>query len=94
MKENGLVNTEFIRKSYRSEEFQYKDFENLQIEGEMKVTIQKGDVHQIELNGKPHYLDKVEFVQLDKTLSITSENKYLRSPIYIQVFPALTLKIK
>jgi putative autotransporter adhesin-like protein/phage shock PspC-like protein len=85
MDEDGLVNLEFLRKSLRSEEFKYKDYENLQIEGQIKVTIKKGDVYKITLSGKPHYLDKVEFVQLDKTLTITSENDYLTSPIRMTI---------
>ncbi|MFT5166084.1 MAG: phage shock protein PspC (stress-responsive transcriptional regulator) [Saprospiraceae bacterium] len=92
MDENGLVNLEFLRKSLRSEEFKFKDFESLQIEGQIKVTIEKGAVHKITLSGKPHFLDKIEFVQLDKTLTITSENDYVTSPIRMTItLPQLNL---
>ncbi len=85
MDDNGLVNKKFLKKSQRSEEYDYTNFENLQIEGKMKVTIEKGDAFNISLKGKPSYLDKVDFVQLDKTLTITSENQNTRSPIRLTI---------
>lgn len=85
MQRDGLVNNAFLRKSRRSDEFKFKDFEKLQIDGEMKVIVEKGASFKIELSGKPTYLDKVKIIQLEQTLTVTSENNYVRSPIRVKI---------
>ena len=85
MESKGLINPNFIRKSQRSDEFQFKDFENLQIDGDLNVTVEKGTAFKIAMSGRPHYLDKVEIVQLQKTLNINFNNDYHSSPVRITI---------
>ncbi len=87
MGSNGLVNNDFVNRSQRSEEFKYKDFNSIQLDGHMKVTLQKGDEHKITMSGKPHFLDKVEVVQLEETLNITFDRDphYVSSPVRINI---------
>lgn len=88
MKSDGLVNPVFIRKSQRSDEFKFQDFENLQIDGQLEILIEKGGTYNIAMSGKPSYLDRVEIVQLEKTLNISFENNY-----HISSPPKITITI-
>jgi hypothetical protein len=87
MEAGGLVNKDFVSRSQRSEEFKYTDFNSLQLDGHMKVSVEKGDKFKITMSGKPHFLDKVEVVQLDKTLNISFDRDpyYVSSPVRISI---------
>ncbi len=86
MESNGLVNHAFIRKSQRSDEFNFINYDHLQLDGRIKVTIEKGDQYNIAMLGRPHYLDRVKVVQLDKTLSLSmTGNGYVTTPPRITI---------
>ena len=81
MEDNGLVNKDWLKKNKQNEEYDFKDFSQLQIDGNMKVMIEKGDQYKVAVTGKSNYLKRVEVVQLDKTLSISTDLKNPNSPI-------------
>ena len=85
MEDNGLVNKDWAKKNKMSEELNFKDFSNLQLEGKMKVHVEKGEQFKIAITGKEHYLKRVEAVQLEKTLSLITDLKDPSPPIRVHV---------
>ncbi len=85
MEDNGLVNKDWTKKNKMSEELNFKDFSSLQIEGRMKVQIEKGDNFKILVSGKENYLKRIESVQLEKTLSLVTDIRNPSSPIRVEI---------
>lgn len=85
MKENGLVNNDWAKKNKMNEERDFKDFSKLQIEGKVKVIVEKGDNFKVSITGKEKHLSRVEAVQLEKTLSLSTDLKNPSSPIRVHI---------
>ncbi|MEL6923062.1 MAG: DUF2807 domain-containing protein [Bacteroidota bacterium] len=68
----------------------YSDFSKVNIDGKMKVTIDRGDQFAVRLSGKEAYTRKVEIQQMGNNLHISSPIKRPGSPIRIHlVMPQL-----
>ncbi|MEM1323552.1 MAG: DUF2807 domain-containing protein [Bacteroidota bacterium] len=81
MESEGMVSHEYIAKNNKSSEFPFDNFEELQIEGKMKVSIEKGDNFQVRITGKEVYTKKVDITQLNQALIITADLKKSNSPV-------------
>lgn len=78
------------RKDHRSFS-QYKDFQELSIQGKMKVTIEKEEQYSIEVNGLEQYLNKVKVEQEQNKLFIKTSLEKTSSPIRVNIkMPTLT----
>ena len=70
---------------------QYQNFQQLDIKGKMKVTIEKADQYAIEATGKEQYLNKVKVEQDQQQLSIHTDLTKTSSPIRVTIkLPTLT----
>jgi hypothetical protein len=85
MEDNGLVNKDWSKKNKMSQELNFKDFSNLQLEGKMKVQVKKGDQFKISITGKEDYLKRIEAVQLGKTLSLVTDINEPSPPIRVEI---------
>ena len=85
MEKNGLVNIDWTKKNKKDKELDFKDFSRLQLEGKMKVQISKGDDFKVTVTGKENYLNRIEVVQLEKTLSLITDLQNPSSPIRVYV---------
>ena len=52
--------------------YEFSDFENLSVDGKMKVYVDKGDFN-IRLAAKDRYKEKIDFFKVGKTLNVTTE---------------------
>jgi len=68
--ENGFISPEYARRNNDLKIFDNKGFTKLEIEGSMKIEIEKSDQYYISVNGNERYTEKVELVQLGETLHI------------------------
>ena len=63
------------------EQYSHRDFNNVQIEGEIKVVISHAEEFNVRLTGKEVYTRKVDIVQTGENLTISSDLENPRSPI-------------
>lgn len=68
--------------------YDFSDFENLSIDGKMKVYVDRGD-YKIRLSGKDRYKDKVDFFKVGKTLNVTTELDHSRDISLYVTMPSL-----
>ena len=61
----------------------YKDFSKLKIDGKMKVYVEKGDQYKVHINGKKQHTEKVNVLQMDETLLVSTELERTSSPIRV-----------
>ena len=66
-------------------EFSFSDFSKINIDGLMKVNIEKGDQYNVRITGREVYTKKVELEQMGETLHISTELKRTSSPIRVYV---------
>ncbi len=85
MGDQGLVNPDYIRKNRREDEFTFQNFNQLQIDGKMKVNVEQGEAYNISMTGKPSLIEQVDVAQLGDILSISSEIRHPSSPIRVTV---------
>ena len=64
---------------------QYQDFQELSIQGKMKVTIEKGDEYSVEVKGKEQYINSVEIEQDAQRLSIHTNLSNTSSPLRVYI---------
>jgi len=83
MEKTGLVCHDYIKMNNQSEEFQYTDFDEVHIEGLMKVTIERGDAYELKITGRKEYTSKIEVSQSGKALLIESDLKRTNSPVRV-----------
>ncbi|MEO1513784.1 MAG: DUF2807 domain-containing protein [Bacteroidota bacterium] len=76
MEENGLVCHAYRQKHNYDRELDYEDFNHLIIDGGMEVLVEQADQFDVELEGKERYARNVEFAQMGKTLTISTNNNY------------------
>ena len=90
MGDQGLACTSCL-KDQDDAQLSFKDFTKLKIDGKMKVQINQGDEYKVNLNGRKHYTEKVEVVQMDETLLVSTELEHTSSPIRLYItMPQLT----
>lgn len=90
MGDQGLACTSCL-KDQDDAQLSFKDFTKLKIDGKMKVQINQGDEYKVNLNGRKHYTEKVEVVQMDETLLVSTELERTSSPIRLYItMPQLT----
>ena len=75
MEENGLVAKDYLKKHQDEREFGFIDYEDIQVEGMVKVNIKEGD-YSIKINGKSQYTKKVDVAILGNLVSITTDMDY------------------
>jgi len=69
----------------------YKDFSKLQLEGFMKITIEKGDKFEVELDGKEQYLNIIRLTQTGEQLAVRTNLGATSSPIRVYItMPSLS----
>ncbi len=81
----GLICIDCPESKVGDESFTFKDFTKLQIEGKMKVEINRSDEFRIHLTGKEVYTRKVEVVQTKEHLSISGDLKNPNSPVRLYI---------
>lgn len=85
MGRDGLVCLECPESKVGDETYSFKDFNQLQIEGKMKVTINKSDAYRVHLTGKEVYTRKVEMVQTKDKLMVNAALSNPRSPVRLYI---------
>lgn len=96
MKVDGLLGahkTEVPKQEKEDFDFrdEYKDFSRLHIEGNIKVYVEQGDQFSTKLTGRDHYLKKVEIIQSNEILAVTSPLSRTTAPIRLYItMPSLT----
>jgi len=70
----GFISPDYLTKNKSNSTFDYKDFSVLTIEGDMKVTVEKGDEFSISMEGRNANLKNVEAVQFGETLDFQYNN--------------------
>jgi energy-coupling factor transporter transmembrane protein EcfT len=85
--EDGFLSPEYARKNNDLKIFDNKGFTKLEIEGSMKIEIEKSDQFYISINGNEKYTEKVDLVQLGETLHISlDKNKHHSSkPVRLKI---------
>lgn len=78
MGEGGLACSSCISDE---DELSYQDFSKLKIDGKIKVNIERGDRFKISLNGRKHYTEQVNILQMEETLLVSTDLKHTNSPI-------------
>jgi len=84
MEEDGLVCSDCD--GYAKEEnndLTYTNFSKVNIDGMMKVEIEKGDQYKVRVTGKEAYTKKVEVNQMGETLHISTDLNRTGSPIRV-----------
>ena len=84
MGEDGLACTSCL-KDQEDSQLSYKDFSKLKIDGKMKVYIDQGDQYKVRLTGRKHYTEKVDIIQMEETLIISTELEHTSSPIRLYI---------
>ena len=83
MEKTGLVCHDYIKMNNQSEEFQYTNFDEIHVEGLMKVTVERGDVYELKITGRKEYTENIEVSQSGKALLIESDLKRTSSPVRV-----------
>lgn len=66
--------------------FQMSDFNKVKIDGNIKINIdQKEDSYEVRLEGREHFLEDIEVVQIDQTLMVSTEKERFPSPVYLHL---------
>jgi len=63
------------------DELSYQDFSKLKIDGKMKVNVARGDKYSVSINGRKHYTEQVDVLQMEETLIVSTDLKRTSSPI-------------
>lgn len=84
METTGLVCTNCDNLE-NEQKLQFSDFNKLKIDGKLKVQIDRGDEFKVSLNGKPHYVERVDVVNLDSTLNISAKLDGASSPVRLYI---------
>lgn len=84
MDEEGLIipgyqNTE--EESDETSEFEFIDFQRLNLKGKMKIYIERSDEYSMRLSGHESYKKKVEAIQTGDLLDISADFEKLKSPV-------------
>ena len=74
MEANGLVCPDYLSENKSDSTYEFKDFKVLTVEGNMKVTVEKGDEFSIRLEGRNANLKNMEVVQFGETLDFQYDN--------------------
>ena len=93
----GMFCPSYFKESNHQEDYSFKNFSKIQIDGDVKVNITKGDRYEININGNKKYTNKVEVFMFDKTLNISSNKRHHHHrPIVVNItMPSLeSLDIK
>ena len=85
MEKEGFIAHDYLKKHRDDREFDFKDFEDIQVEGMVEVDIKQGDTYSIEMFGKSKYTKQVEIVKVDKLLNISTEMNRRSSPVKIEI---------
>jgi hypothetical protein len=70
MTEDGLICEDWINRTNEVHPLNFSNFDQLQVEGPLKVFLERGDNYQVRLTGRKKYVDRTEINQLGRTLSI------------------------
>ncbi len=81
----GLICVECPESKVGDESYTFKDFTKIQIEGEMKVEINRSDEFKIHLTGKEVYTRKVDIIQTKEHLTISGDLKNPNSPVRLYI---------
>ena len=84
MEPTGLVCTNCDNKDHE-QKFQFSDFHNLKIDGNLKVQINQGENFDVNVSGRSHYVDRIDFVKLDSTLNISAKLDGASSPVRLYI---------
>ncbi len=85
MEKNGFMAHEYLKKNRDARDFDFTDYEDIQIEGMVEVDIKQGDTYSIEMFGKSKYTKQVEIVKVDKLLNITTDMNRRSSAVKIEI---------
>ncbi len=84
MSSEGLVCIDCPESKVEDKQFEWRDFKHLQIEGEMKVLIERGE-YGIRLTGKEVYTREIEVIKTGDILSISADYDDPISPVRLSV---------
>ena len=84
MSSEGLVCIDCPESKVEDKQFEWRDFKHLQIEGEMKVLIERGE-YGIRLTGKEVYTREIEVIKTGDILSISADYDDPISPVRLFV---------
>ncbi len=76
MKESGFVAQKWLDINSFEKQFDFKDFNRLNIEGDFKTTITYGDKYSVRVVGNKENSESLDIVQNSQTLSITGSVDY------------------
>ena len=85
MDAKGLMCPSYIAKNNHDQDYQVADFQNVMIEGRMKVVIERGDHYSVRLKGREVYTRKVDLVQHGNSLTVTADLKRTNSPVRLYI---------
>ena len=72
MGEKGLYCPSHFKETNYKEDYAFKDFTKVQIEGRLKVNITQGNKFKVDLNGDKKRADKVEVFMFGNTLNVSA----------------------
>ena len=84
METTGLVCTNCDNQE-NEQKRQFSDFNQLKIDGNLKVQINQGEEFDVGLNGRSHYIDRVDIVKIDQTLNISADLDASSSPVRLNI---------
>jgi len=76
MTKSGFISPEYAKKYKAKRSFDNKDFKILRVEGNVKMTVEKGDAFEIRVDGRDRYLKDLEIVQFGESLDIQYKNQH------------------
>src|SRR5690606_11994574 len=84
MDEEGLIIPGYQNPEEESDEtseFEFIDFQRLNLKGKMKIYIERSDEYSMRLSGHESYKKKVEAIQTGDLLDISADFEKLKSPV-------------
>ncbi|MEM9916500.1 MAG: DUF2807 domain-containing protein [Bacteroidota bacterium] len=85
MEEGGLVCQAYRDKHNYGKELKFEDFHNIILEGKLDVLVEQGDAYELSLKGEEYYASKVEFAQMGKTLTISSDKNHNHGELRLHI---------
>lgn len=84
METTGLVCTN-CDNIENEQQYSFSNFDKIKVDGKLKVEIDHGETFKINITGKPHYVDRVDLVELDSTLNISATLDKASSPVRLYI---------
>ena len=85
MTDAGMIAPDYVKENNSDREFTSADFNEIHIDGKLKVNVTKGDQYKVNIRGRKVHTRKVEIFQFGNTLNVSTDIRNPSSPIYLDI---------